>query len=97
MQEQETTECCPDLQAKLQEWRECTEKTLHEEPLKVAGYAFAAGIVCAVFPVGWCLGVAVRLGFALLRPALFIFGLVKLFEEIDRRREPSRRETKEKS
>jgi hypothetical protein len=56
MQERETTECCPDLQAKLQEWRECTEKTLQEEPLKVAGYAFAAGIVCAVFPVGWCPG-----------------------------------------
>jgi len=97
MQERETTECCPDLQAKLQEWRECTEKTLHEEPLKVAGYAFAAGIVCAVFPVGRCIAVCIRLGLALIRPALFIFGLVKLFEEIDRRREPSRRETKEKS
>ena len=96
MQERETTECCPDLQAKLQEWRECTEKTLQEEPLKVAGYAFAAGIICAIFPVGRCVAGCVRLGFALIRPALFIFGLVKLFEEIDRRRDPSRRETKEK-
>jgi hypothetical protein len=92
MQEQETTECCPDLQAKLQEWRECTEKTLQDEPLKVAGYAFAAGVVCAVFPVGWCLGMLVRVSLSLLRPALFIFGLVKLFEEIERRRDPSRRE-----
>jgi hypothetical protein len=95
MQERESTECCAGLQAKLDEWRECAEKTVREEPLKAAGYAFCAGIVCAVFPVGRCCGALLRLSFALLRPALFVLGLVRLFEEIDRRRESPRRDTQE--
>ena len=88
MQEREpSAECCAGLQARLDEWRACAEKTVREEPLKAAGYAFFAGVVFAVFPVGRFCGALLRLGFALLRPALLILGFVKLFDEIDRRRE----------
>ena len=55
--------------------------------MKAAGYAFAAGLIVAVFPVGRICASLVRLAIALIRPALLVLGFVKLFEEIDRRRE----------
>ena len=80
-------ECCTGIQDQIRDWTACAEKAIREEPVKAAGYAFAAGLVFAVFPVGRIAGTLVRLALALVRPALLLFGFVKLFEEIDRRRE----------
>ena len=82
-----STECCAGLQSRFREWSACAEKTVREEPVKAAGLAFAAGLVVAVFPVGRICGSLVRLALALVRPALLVLGFVKLFDEIDRRRE----------
>ena len=82
-----SSECCAGLQDQFREWTACAEKTVREEPVKTAGYAFAAGLVFAVLPVGRIVAALVRLTLALVQPALLVFGFVKVFEEIDRRRE----------
>ena len=82
-----STKCCAGLQDRFRGWSACAETTIREEPVKAAGYAFAAGLIIAVFPVGRICASLVRLALALLRPALLVIGLVKLFDEIDRRRE----------
>ena len=80
-------ECCAGIQDQIREWAACAEKTVREEPVKAAGYAFVAGLIVAVFPVGRIVAALVRLALALVRPALLVLGFVKMFEEIDRRRE----------
>ena len=67
-------------------WSASFEKTVHEQPVKAAGYAFAAGLVIAIIPLGRIAAALVRLALALVRPALLVLGLVKVFDEIDRRR-----------
>ncbi len=63
-----------------------TEAFAREEPLKAVGLAFGAGLVLTLLPVGAILAAIVRLALALLRPALLILGAMKLYEEIDERR-----------
>ena len=88
MPDQESpTDCCAGIQDRVREWTACAEKTVREEPVKAAGYAFAAGLLFAVFPVGRIAASLVRLALALVKPTLLVLGFVKLFEEIDRRRE----------
>ena len=82
-----STQCCAGLRDRFREWSACAEKTIREEPVKAAGYAFAAGLIVAVFPIGRICASLVRLSLALVRPALLVLGFVKLFDEIDRRRE----------
>ena len=82
-----STECCAGFQDRVRDWTACAEKTIRDEPVKAAGYAFAAGLIVAVFPVGRIAAALLRLALALVRPALLVLGFVKLFEEIDRRRE----------
>ena len=82
-----SSECCAGFQDRVRDWTACAEKTIREEPVKAAGYAFAAGLIVAVFPVGRICASLVRLTIALIRPALLVLGFVKIFEEIDRRRE----------
>jgi heme/copper-type cytochrome/quinol oxidase subunit 4 len=86
MQDPTTSDCCGDLRAKFDEWKECAEKSVREEPIKTAGLAFAAGIVLTIFPVGRVLGGVTRLAAALVRPALLILGVVKIVEEFDKRK-----------
>ena len=81
------TECCAGIQDRIRDWSACAEKTAREQPMKAAGYAFAAGLIVAVFPIGRICASLVRLAIALIRPALLVLGFVKLFEEIDRRGE----------
>ena len=82
-----SSECCAGFQDQIREWTACAEKAVREEPVKAAGCAFAAGLIVAVFPVGRIAAALVRLALALVRPALLVLGFVKLFDEIDRRRE----------
>lgn len=82
------TECCADMKAKLDDWKECAERSIREEPMKTAGIAFVAGIFLTVLPVGRIVGALVRVALALVRPALLILGIVKVVEEFDRRNKP---------
>lgn len=79
-------ECCSDFQAKFAEWRDCAEKSIREEPTKSALVAFVAGLFLTVLPVGAILGGLVRVALALVRPALLLLGIVKLAEELDKRK-----------
>ncbi len=63
-----------------------TEQYAREEPLKTVGVAFGAGLILTLLPVGAIVVAVVRLTLSLLRPALLILGAIKLYEEIDQRR-----------
>jgi hypothetical protein len=62
-----------------------TEDFTREEPLKAVGFAFAAGLLMTLLPVGSIIGGILRLALSLIRPALLVLGAIKLYEEIDRR------------
>ncbi len=71
----------------MDEWCATAEKCAREEPLKVTAMAFVTGLLCTILPVGAILGGIVRLALALVRPALLVLGVMKVVEEIDKRRE----------
>jgi hypothetical protein len=79
-----STECCGGA---MRDWCATAEKCAREEPLKVTGIAFLAGLLCTILPVGAILGMLVRLVLSLMRPALLVLGVMKVVEEIDKRRE----------
>jgi hypothetical protein len=62
-----------------------TEKLAREEPVKTVGMAFGLGIFLSILPLGRIIGGLARLAFSLLKPALLIFGAIKLFETCERR------------
>lgn len=72
----------------MSDWYAAGEKCAREEPVKCAGIAFVAGVLLTILPVGQILGGLLRLVFGLFRPALLILGLMKLFEEIEKRQKP---------
>jgi hypothetical protein len=77
--------CC---EAQMRAWCATAEKCARQEPVKCATIAFLMGLVVTVLPVGQILGALIRLAFGLIRPALVVLGAVKVFEEIEKRREP---------
>lgn len=76
--------CC---EGTLREWSAVAEKCTREEPLKCATIAFLAGFLFTILPIGQIIGALVRLVFSLIRPALVLLGAMKVFEEIEKRRE----------
>jgi hypothetical protein len=56
------------------------ENQIREDPVKAVLVAFASGFFLCLLPVGKLLGVAVRLAFLLVKPALFVFGIIKILE-----------------
>ena len=59
------------------------ENYTRKEPTKAVSAAFGAGLILTLLPVG---GI-VRLLFIALRPLLLVLGFVKLYEEIESRRQ----------
>lgn len=76
--------CC---EGTLREWSAVAERCTREEPLRCAAIAFLAGLLFTILPVGQIVGGIVRLLFSLVRPALVLLGAMKVFEEIEKRRE----------
>lgn len=58
------------------------EDYVRESPSKAVGLALLGGFVLAMLPIGGIIGALIRLAFFLIRPALLILGVVKVFEEI---------------
>ena len=83
--DESSSECCG---IPMGDWCAGAEKCAREEPLKCAGIAFVAGILLTILPVGAIVGGVLRLLFSLVRPALLILGVMKVFEEVEKRREP---------
>ena len=78
---QRTAECCGEWRKSVEEFSDCTQKFIREEPAKAVGVALLVGVLLTVFPVGRVLGALVRLTFALARPFLLVLGAVKIYEE----------------
>ncbi len=51
-------------------------------PSKAVGIATCAGFALAMLPIGGIIGALIRLLFFLVRPALMIMGVVKVYEVI---------------
>jgi hypothetical protein len=62
-----------------QAWKKI-EDQVREDPVKAVLVAFASGFFLCLLPLGKLLGVAVRLTFLLVKPALFVFGIIKILE-----------------
>ena len=78
----ETTEnCCVNFEA----LRQRTEDYVRDEPTKAVGIALAAGIILTIFPIFRILAGILRLALSLAKPAMLIFGAMKLYEEINKR------------
>jgi hypothetical protein len=60
-------------------WMAAAERCAREEPLKCAGVVAAVGVVGSILPLGRLIG-------SLVRPVLMIAGVVKVLEEVERRR-----------
>ena len=62
-----------------QMWKKM-EDQVREDPLRSVLLAFAGGFLFCLLPVGRLVGVAVKLAFLLLKPALLVFGVIKVLE-----------------
>ena len=60
------------------------ENYVRDSPSKAAAIAFLAGFVIAMLPIGGIIGALVRLILFLIRPALMVIGVIKVYEEIQR-------------
>ena len=67
------------------ELRGRTEEYVRDEPMKAVGYAALAGVILTIFPIFRLAFAVVRALLSLLRPALFILGGIKAYEEIQKR------------
>ena len=76
--------CC---ESQFREIVAYAEKCATKEPLKTSLIAFLAGLLLTILPIGQIAGALTRLLFSLLRPALVVLGAMKVFEEIEKRRE----------
>ena len=70
----------------LRDFVERTATSVQKRPVNSVVWAFFIGIFLTVFPIGRIVGAAISLVLALLRPALLLLGVVKLFEELEHRR-----------
>ena len=75
-----------DTKQPLRDFVERTASSVQKRPVNSVVWAFFVGIFLTIFPVGRIVGAALSLVLALLRPALLLLGVVKLFEEFEHRR-----------
>jgi hypothetical protein len=80
----DTNDAAPTL-PNIDEIRLRTEEYVREEPVKSVGIALVAGIFLTILPVFSIVLGLLRLGTALLRPALLVLGGLKLYEELQKR------------
>ena len=62
-----------------QMWKKM-EDQVREDPLRAVLLAFVSGFLFCLLPVGKVLEVTVKLAFLLLKPALLVFGVIKILE-----------------
>lgn len=62
------------------EFTQSSEETIRRSPLASVGLAALGALVLSKLPVGAVIGALLRLAFALVRPALLIFGIIKVVE-----------------
>lgn len=78
-----TESCC---EGNLREWYDCAERCARQDPLKFSLMAFGIGLILTIFPVGRIVSGLVRLAFSAIRPVLVLLGVMKVMEEIEKRK-----------
>jgi hypothetical protein len=73
----------PQSGKKTDPWIDGIQSYTREQPTKAVSAAFGAGLILALVPVGGVL----RLLLSALRPVLLILGIVKVWEEVETRRQ----------
>lgn len=63
-----------------EEYRQCCEDKIREAPLASVATAAAVGFLVHILPVTAIVGSVVRIALFLLKPALLVFGALKLYE-----------------
>lgn len=63
-----------------EERKRCCEEAVRRSPLAAVGCAAVAGYVLPLLPVAALAAGVARLGLRLLKPALFVYGAVKVWE-----------------
>ena len=58
---------------------------VRREPVKTVASAFVIGLILSIFPIGRVISAIVSLGLMLLRPAVMVFGAVKMWDEFGKR------------
>ena len=81
------TEPCCNWQGFAADFRQRAETLVRDEPAKAIGIAALAGLLLTILPIGYLLRSLVRLALALAKPALFIFGAMKLYENFDKKQD----------
>jgi hypothetical protein len=76
--------CCEE---QIRALRESAEQYIRQEPIKSTAGAFVAGVLMTMLPLGAIAGGLVRLAMSLLRPALLLLGVMKVVEEVEKRRQ----------
>lgn len=82
-----STDCC-DWRTTVDDLSDRTQKFVREDPTKAVGFALLGGVLLTIFPLGRVLGALVRLAVALARPLLLVLGVVKLYEEFEKKQKP---------
>jgi hypothetical protein len=82
-----SADCC-DWQATAEDLSDRAQQLIRDDPAKAIGTAVFVGVLLSVFPVGRLLGALVRLAIALARPLLLVLGVVKLYEEFEKKQNP---------
>ena len=62
-----------------------TEDFARQEPIRAVGFAFIAGLILTLLPIGAIVAGLLRLALSLVRPALMILGATKVYDEIQKR------------
>jgi len=62
-----------------QAWKKIEDR-VRQDPLKAVLLAFASGFLLCLLPAGKLLGVAAKLIILLVKPALFVLGIIKILE-----------------
>lgn len=73
----------PQASKESDPWISGIEAYTREQPTKAVSAAFGAGLILALVPIG---GV-VRLLFSALRPVLLVLGILKIWEEVESRKQ----------
>ena len=68
-----------ELSALLEEWAGSAERCVREQPGRCIGIVFGVGLIASILPFG-------RILAAVIRPVLLVAGVIKVLEEVERRK-----------
>ena len=64
----------------IDQWLDRADEYARQEPVKAVTYAFGAGFLVNLLPIGFIVGSLTGIAFTILRPLLLFLGLMKACE-----------------